>query len=148
MGDRMYDHGRNAFARGELAWRANGGSVFRAVFVDPQRYRPDTERHRFLSDIPDAARCGHAGSPLRLYSPRLALRDPVAGVCDAEDTVFLAVPPGTDLGLVVVFADDGHSDATSPLVLVTEPRGDRPMVGDGGDVEVAWDDGPNKVFKL
>lgn len=144
--DRLYDHGRNLFARGELHWRAKGGSIFAAMLVDGD-YQPDTATHRYLSDIPVQSRRGTNGGTDRLTAPPLTLYDPVAGVCDADDVMFTAVPSGPALPYVVIFADGG-ADELSPLVALLDSVQGMPFVPSGGDVEIVFSNGANRVFKL
>lgn len=147
MPDRLYDNGRNLFARGELHWRAQAGSIVCAFLVDAT-YIPDTAKHEYLSDIPIEARHGNGGSGERIDAPTLTLFDPKAGVCDAEDVTFSRIPTGTArLDYLVLFADAG-SDDSSPLIAVIESARGLPFTPHNADVEIVWSNAQNRIFKL
>lgn len=148
MANRLYDKARNKFARGEISWKAAGGSTIRCFLVDSASYAPDTVNHEFLSDVPAAARKGNNGSNARADAPQLTLLDPVAGVCDANDITFASVPAGANLEYLVLFRDDGASDATSPLVAIIDTATGLPVTPNGANIQVLWDNGANKIFKL
>lgn len=145
MADWLYDGGRNRFARGEILWRAEGGSIVCAFLVDGS-YGPD-RRHEFLSDIPPEARRGNRGGMDRRDAPPLTLFEPVAGVCDAEDLPFVEVPAGPPLIHAVLFMDLG-SDDESPLIAVVDSVRGFPYLSSEADVTVVWSNGPNRIFKL
>lgn len=69
-----------------------------------------------------------------------------AGVADAASTVFTAVA-GAASGALVVWKDTA-SDATSPLIAYIDTATGLPVTPNGGDINVAWNTGSNKIFKL
>ena len=148
MANALYDKGRNKFARGEILWKATGGSTIKAFLVDAASYTADLATHEFLSDVPSAARKGNSGGSTRADAPQLTLLDPVAGVCDANDIVFTAVPTGAALEYLLIFRDDGVADASSPLIALLDIATGLPVTPNGADINVAWDAGANKIFKL
>ena len=148
MANALYDKGRNAFAKGDILWTATGGSTIRALLVDAAGYTPDLAADEFLSAIPAGARVGNGGAQARAGAPALTLLDPVAGVCDANDITFSAVPAGGALEYIVIFRDDGVADASSPLIALIDTATGLPVTPGGGNITVAWDDGANKIFKL
>src|SRR4030067_804440 len=110
----LYDKGRNKFARGEISWKAAGGATIRVFLVDAALYTADIANHEFLSDVPMAARKGNAGGDTRADAPQLTLIDPAAGVCDADDIIFTAVPAGPALEYLLLLRAEGVADASSP----------------------------------
>jgi hypothetical protein len=148
MANALYDKGRNAFARGDILWKATGGSTIRALLVDAAGYTPDLAADELLSAIPAGARVANGGAQTRAGAPALTLLDPVAGVCDANDITFTAVSAGGALEYIVIFRDDGVADASSPLIALIDTATGLPVTPGGGNITVAWDDGANKIFKL
>ncbi len=148
MANALYDKGRNKFARGELVWKAAGGSSIKIFLVDSALYTIDLVLHEFLSDVPAGARKGNSGGSTRADAPQLTLIDPAAGVCDANDSAFTAVPAGAALEYLLIFRDDGVADASSPLVGIEDTATGLPVTPNGADINVLWDNGPNKIFKL
>lgn len=144
----LYDYGRNEFAKGNLLWKASGGSNIKMFLVDSATYTPDLAADQFLSSVPSGARKGNAGGNTRADAPALTLIDPVAGVCDAADQVITAIPAGAALEYLLIFRDDGVADASSPLIALIDTATGLPITPNGADITVAWDNGANKIFKL
>ena len=115
MSSNHYKKGMRRFARGEVAWKASGGAVVKAVLVDLDAYTPDFDAHEFLADVTSGARYG---TPVAL-----TLIDAADdGILDAAD-VSGYVLPGTQPTLegVLFFVDTG-SAATSPLLFLLDNR--------------------------
>lgn len=148
MANWLYDFGRNSFAKGEIAWKASGGDTIRCFLVDDAGYTPDSGAHDYLDDIPTTARKGNNGNSGRTDAPALTLIDPSAGVCDASDITFTSVSTGGSFDYLVIFKDDGVADTTSALLACIDTATGLPVSPNGGDINVAWDDGSNKIFKL
>lgn len=68
------------------------------------------------------------------------------GVADAAATTFTAVS-GAVSGALVIYKDSG-ADATSPLIAYIDTATGLPVTPNGGDINVAWNTGANKIFKL
>lgn len=68
------------------------------------------------------------------------------GVFDADDATFtsVAVDSGKAANAVVIYQDSG-SAATSPLIAYIDGFSVTP---NGGNINVVWDNGANKIFKL
>lgn len=148
MPNALYDKGRNKFARGEILWKATGGHTIKAFLIDSASYTVDLAAHEFLSDVPSAARKGNSGGNTRADAPQLTLLDPSAGVCDANDITFIAVPAGAALEYILLFRDDGVADASSPLIALLDTATGLPITPNGADITIQWDNGTNKIFKL
>lgn len=82
------------------------------------------------------------GTPQTLASKTVA-----AGVFDADDAVFLAVPAGSTLEGVVIFKDTGVA-GTSPLLQYIDDITGFPLATNGGDITIAWSNGAYKIFSL
>lgn len=136
MANAMYDKGRNKFARGEIHWHV-GGDNFRVYLVDGADYTVDLVNHEFLTSIPESARVAFAD---------LTVIDPVGGVCDANDVGFGNV--SGDPSEVLVICKWSGADATSPLVAYIDSATGLPVTPNSGPINITWDDGANKIFKL
>lgn len=95
--------------------------------------------HQFLSDVASASRIS--------ISAALANKTYAGGVFDADDTTFSAVTG--DVSEAVIFFIDTGVEATSRLVAY-EDSGitGAPVTPNGGDINLAFDNGANKIFAL
>jgi hypothetical protein len=135
----VYDKARNGFLRGDISWK-NGGDTFRAYLVDIQGgagYTVDLANDEFLDDIPALALISFVA---------LAPADPVGGVADAADVTFLAVTGAVSEAIVIVKWVTNAAD--SPLVAYIDSATGLPVTPNSGDIQIAWDSGANKIFKL
>jgi len=147
MSNRLYDKGRNGFAKGDIHWK-NGGDTFKCFMIDRSLYDPsDFAVDEFAADIPTNARIGSGGGHADGDAVALTPVDPVAGVCDSGDITFTAVPAGNPLGALVIFKSTGNL-ATSPLIIWIDTASNMPITPVGVDIPVIWNNGANKVFKL
>lgn len=97
--------------------------------------------HKFLSDLTGA------GGTVVGTAVALASKTYAAGVLDAADVVFSAVPTDSSTAALVIYNDTGTS-TTSRLVAFVDTATGLPVTPNGGDIDVAWDNGANKIFKL
>lgn len=135
----LYDAGRNGFARGDILWKASGGSVIKAILIDAALYTVNLATHDNLDDIPVGAR---VGSPVTL-----TLLDPVAGVCDANDISFTGLSGAPSCEAIALYKDTGV-ESTSTLVAHIDSATGLPTPAGVSQVDTAWDNGANKIFKL
>ena len=77
----------------------------------------------------------------------LATKTVAAGVFDADDAVFLAVPAGDTLEGVVIYKDTGVA-GTSPLLHYIDTITGFPLATNGSDITVRWNDGAFRIFGL
>lgn len=139
LGNALYDKARNGFLRGDINWKS-GGDTFRVYLVDIQGgtgYTRDLAADEFLSAIPALALISFIA---------LTPADPVAGVADAADVTFLAVSGAQSEALVIVKWVTAAAD--SPLIAYIDTATGLPVTPNGGDINVVWDSGANKIFKL
>jgi len=147
MANALYGKGRNKFARGEILWKATAGDTIRVMLCDSASYTPSIDVDEFFADVPAAARKGNSGGSNRSDMPQITLLDPALGVCDGNDITFTTVPAGSALEYLVIFKDTG-ADATSPLIAFIDTATGLPITPNGADINVQWDNGTNKIFKL
>ena len=139
MSNALYDSGRNGFAKGDIAWKATGGSTIKAILVDTASYAVNLATHANLSDIAAGARVGSAVA--------LTPSDPVAGVCDAADISFTGLSGAPTVEALVLYKDTGV-ESTSTLIAYIDTATGLPTPAGASTVNVAWDNGANKIFKL
>jgi hypothetical protein len=139
MASALYGKGREAIA-GSLDLSVDD---IKAVLVHNSAggtsYTVSIDVHQFLSDIGSASRVATSGN---LASKTLTL-----GVFDAADITFTAVT-GVQVDLIVIYKDTGVA-GTSPLIAyIDSASSGLPVVPNGGDITIQWDNGANKIFKL
>lgn len=127
----LYGKARAKFLDGGISWSAD---TIKAVLVDAADYTVSLDAHEFLSDIPAAARVA--------TSPALTGKTSTLGVADAADLSFPSVT-GDPTEALVLYKDTGTA-ATSPLIAYI----DAAATPNGGAVNVAWDNGANRIFRL
>lgn len=100
--------------------------------------------HKFLSDI--------TGASGVLAAPGVALASKLytAGVFSAANLTWpqvAALSGGAAITSVVLYNDTG-TPSSSRLVVFVDTGTGIPITPNGGDINVLWDTGPNKIFKL
>jgi hypothetical protein len=101
-------------------------------------YTPNLDTHEFYSDISAAV----LGTPQTLGTKSFTL-----GVFDAADPTWPAVPGGSTATYVAIYKDTGVA-GTSPLIALLDTITGWPLATNGGNIQVVWDNGANKIFKL
>jgi hypothetical protein len=135
MSNALYDKAREGFLTGQIDWDTD---AIKAVLIDAADYTVNLAAHQFLSDIPPAARVA--------TSAALSGKTVAGGVADAADLTFAAVSGDTAEALVL-YQDTG-TEGTSRLIAYLDTATGLPVTPNGGDINVAWDNGANKIFKL
>lgn len=135
MANALYGLGREGFLGGDIDWDLN---TIKAVLVDTALYTVSIDVHQFLSDVAVGARVS--------TSPALTTKTKALGVAGAANTVFTAVS-GASVEAVVLFQDTGV-EATSRLIAYIDTATGLPVTPNGGDINLNWDAGVNKIFKL
>lgn len=80
-------------------------------------------------------------------SQTLASKTVTLGVFDAADITFTAVTAGSTAKAIVLYKDTGLS-SSSPLIAYIDTLTGFPLATNGGDIQVIWDSGANKIFAL
>ena len=135
MANQLYDFGREGFLGSDIDWDADN---IVGVLVDTADYTLQIGTDQHLDDIPAAARVA--------TSAALAGKSITAGVADSDDFTFSGVS-GDECELLVLYQDTG-AEATSRLIAALDTAINLPVIPDGGDIEVSWDDGSNRIFLL
>lgn len=135
MTNALYAKYRQKALEGGVAWLTDN---IKAILVDNADYTVNLSTHEFLSDVPSGAREETSGN--------LASKSSTLGVADAADVTWAAAA-GDPCESVVIYKDTG-SAATSPLIAYIDTATGLPVILNGGDVTVVWDNGSNKIFAL
>lgn len=136
MANSLYDKGREGFLDGSIDWDTNNIKVVLVDAADYPLFNLATDT--YLSAIPVAGRVA--------TSPNLAGKTVAAGVADANDITFTAVT-GDPSEYLVIYQDTGV-EGTSRLIAFIDTATGLPVTPNGGDINVQWDNGANKIFKL
>ena len=135
MSDALYPKWKEAVMQG--ASNSSLAGNVKAVLVDSADYTYSSS-HEFLSDVPSGGRVA--------TSSNLASKTYTNGVFDAADFTFSAVS-GDQSEAIIIYIDTGVA-GTSRLVAYIDTATGLPVTPNGGDINVAWDNGANKIFAL
>ncbi len=136
MANKIYPLWKEAVMQGSSN-SSLAGNV-KALLIDTNDYTY-SDSHQFISDI--------AGAAIVARSPNLSGKTYSAGAFDAADTTWSAVTG--DQSEAIILAIDTGVDATSRLVSYIDTSiSGAPVTPNGGDINVAWDNGANKIFVL
>jgi hypothetical protein len=130
----LYDLGRQGFLGGDNDW----DSDHRVILIDAADYTKDLAAHDFLNDVAAGARVSTTGA---LANPTKA-----AGVADADDTVFTSVT-GDPSEQLIIYQHTG-TESTSDLVANIDTATGLPVTPNGANINLTFDSGANKIFKL
>lgn len=134
MSNALYNQAREDFLGGGLDWSAND---VRVCLVKAS-YTFDAA-HESLADI---------GGNDNGRSAALSGKSVADGIADASDTSLSAIAAAA-CNALVIFRHTGV-DATARLIAyIDTPSAGLPFTpGAGQQINIAWDNGPNKIFKL
>lgn len=144
MVNALFDPGREGFLAGEIDWDT---AVIKVAAVRGYTF---SAAHKFVSDVTGA------GGTLAATSAALSGKTVAAGVADASDLspAFTAVAAnGTNHALIIFQASavGGGADVAATaqrLIAYIDTGTNIPFTTNGGDINIAWDNGANKIFKL
>lgn len=137
MASAWYPKFKEALLTGAVNSNPSTGTV-KVALIDLADYTYSAV-HTFLSDVPAAA--------IVATSPALATKTFTDGVVDADDTTFTAVT-GDPSEAFIVYIDTG-AVATSRLMLFVDTAvSGLPFTPNGGDLNLAFDNGANKIARL
>lgn len=134
MANALYDPGREGFLDGSIDWDTGDQRVM--LVLSSYTF---SAAHKFLADL---------GAVDNGRSAALGTKTVTNGVADAADTSLTATA-ATACKALVVFQHTG-SDATARLIAyIDTPTSGLPFTPSAGQtVNIAWDNGANKIFKL
>lgn len=135
MANALYDKARKAFADGDIDLLSD---TIKCVLIDAAEYTVDLADDDFLDDVAADARVGTAQT--------LGSKTTTAGVFDAADVTFSSVSGAQCEGILIYKATG--TESTSPLIAYIDSATGLPVTPNGGDIQIQWDNGSNKIFKL
>lgn len=110
----------------------------RVILIDAADYTVNLSTDNFLDDIAGAARVATSGT--------LANTSITNGVFDADDFAFTSVT-GDQSEALVLYNHTG-TESTSNLILYIDTGTGLPVTPNGNNINVAWDNGASKIFRL
>lgn len=135
MANALYDGGREGFLDGSVDWDTD---TIKAVLIDVADYTVNLATHLNLSDVPAIARVGTPQT--------LGTKTKTAGVAGAANLAFPSVT-GDQSEAIIIWKDTGV-ESTSRLIAYIDTATGLPVTPNGGNINVNWDTGANKIFKL
>ena len=140
MANQLTDTGREAFLVASYGWKAGSvpatwtpyicgsmGNVLNSII--------------FLSDITSAV--------WRARGTYLANKTTASGIADADDTLVAAVgSSGSATTHYIVLVNETNASNTSLVGAIIDTATGLPFLPNGGDINIVWDSGANKIFKL
>lgn len=135
MANSMYDFGRERCLGGDADWDAN---TIKVTLADAADYIVNLATDDFYNDVTVAGRVATSGA--------LAGKTKTAGVADANDFTYTAVTG--DQSEMLVFWSDTGTETTSMLWARIDTATGLPITPNGADINVVFDNGANKIFKL
>lgn len=136
----LYDKGREAFlgTASQINWT---NDTIKAVLVSGT-YSPNSSSDQFVGGVIDAK----TGS---LTAQTLGTKTTTAGVADAADVTFTAVPTGGVWNYVALFKDSGNPFTSQLIALLDSGSATGlPLTSSGADITIQWNNSTNKIFKL
>ena len=134
MSNVLYDKGREGFLDGTIDW--DSGDIRVCLVASAYTF---SAAHQFMSDI---------GANDNGRSAALGSKTVTSGVADAADTT-LTAPGAVACEALVIFQHTGV-DATARLIAyIDTPSAGLPFTPSASQVvNITWDSGANKIFKL
>ena len=136
MANALYGKARQAFLDADIDWSVD---TIKAILVDTASYTVSIDVDEFLSTIAGGARIGSAAT--------LASKTSTLGVADAADISFTGLVGAPTIEALVIYKDTGV-EATSRLIAYIDTATGLPVAAAATQVDVAFDSGANKIFKL
>lgn len=137
MANALYDNGRENFLEGNIAWLTDNIKV---TSIDETDDVPDLVNDDFLDDILVAAR--------EFQSGNLASKTSTAGTADAADlSPAFTSASGDQFESISLYVDTGTA-ATSELICNIDTATGLPLTPDGGNIDITWSSGADRIFTL
>lgn len=135
MANALYGKGREKFLNADIDWAVD---TIKVALVDTASYTVAIDTDEFYSTVSASV----VGTPQTLASKTSTL-----GVADAADISFTGLTSAPSIEALVIYKDTG-SAATSPLIAYIDTATGLPVSSGATQVDVTWDNGANKIFKL
>ncbi len=136
MANFMYDKALEAFAQAEINLLTDN---IKCILVDATVYIASSASDQYFAIVPSLA--------VIATSPNLSGKSVTAGCFSAAGITFSTVT-GPTCQAMAIYKDTGDP-ATSPLICYLDTNyTNLPVIPNGGNVDVSWPSGLNKIFKL
>lgn len=141
MADAMYDTARQGFLGGQIDWDT---ATIKCSLIRGYTFN---NAHQFLSDATGA------GAVL-VATAILTTPTTTGGSASADPVTFTSVPTSAACPALLLYqssaAGGGADLATSAqrLICYIDSASGLPVTPNGGNINIAWDSGTNKIFKL
>lgn len=145
MANALYDLARQSFLSQSpsIDWDTD---TIKVTLIDTGNYTVNLATHQYMNTntVPSAAK---VGSPVTLANKTVT-----NGVADADDITFTTVS-GASVEAIIIWKDGGGggttaSGTTDPLIAYIDTATGLPVTPNGNNIDVIWDSGSNKIFKL
>lgn len=134
MANALFDPGREGFLDGSIDWDTD--DVRAMLVLSAYAF---SAAHKFITDL---------GAVDNGRSVALAGKTVTSGVADANDTSLVATA-ATASKAIVVFKHTGADGTARLIAYIDTPTSGLPFTPAAGQtVNIAWDNGANKIFKL
>lgn len=140
MANQLTNTGREGFLVASYGWKAGSlpGTWVPYIVGSMGNVLSDIV---FLSDITSAV--------WRARGTYLANKTTASGIADADDSTLVGVgSSGSATAHYVVLINETGASQTSLVGAVIDTATGLPFLPNGGDVQIVWDSGTNKIFKL
>lgn len=139
LANALYDLAREAFLGADFGWDTVDARV---ALIDSADYTVNLGTHQFLSSVPAAAR-------EEVTAAGLASKTLTAGVADAADLApAFPAAAGDPCEALLLYDHTGGADTARRLIGYIDTATGLPVTLNGGDINVTWDNGANRIFKL
>lgn len=132
----LYDKGRELFLSGLCNW-ANAN--IRAALVESGYVF--SASHNVLSDVNAYITVASE------ISANITNKSITSGVADGDNALCSSVTAGKTIAGVVIYVYNATNSSARLIAYIDEGTG-FPLATDGSNVNVIWDDGATKIFKL
>jgi hypothetical protein len=135
MANAIYGKAREKFLNADIDWSVD---TIKVALVDTASYTVAIDTDEFYSTISSAV----VGTPITLSGKTSTL-----GVGDANDVSFTGLSGAPSIEALAIYKDTGVA-GTSPLLVYIDTATGLPEPAGATQVDVTWDNGANKIFKL
>lgn len=133
----LYDSGRNLFLTGGVNW--TGDSIRMAMVKST--YTANQSTHTVTGDI-------GANFSAYVHTP-ITGRTAAAGVADADDHTFsTGATTSETINALVIWKSGGAHPSQCQLIAYIDGATGFPLTTNGAPIDIIFDNGANKIFKL
>lgn len=135
MANALYPSAKELLLTGGLNWMSDD---IRIALVRGYNF---TLTHDYLNDVTGS------GGEIVATSGALTGKSVTLGVVDADDVTLGSVPSGAACSAVIVYKE-GANNASRALIAFFDTGIGLPVTPNGLDVDVVWDQGSNRIFRI